>query len=117
MIKFLAYGSLRKGEFNFDRFGKDTIKYITTKTIKGYKMYSLGFYPFLIFTGNKEDEVTCDVLETYPEIFEEIKNMEYEAGYIDTTEENLPLFIMEFTNCNILQRLPEIKSGDWKIKN
>ena len=117
MIKFLAYGSLRKGEFNFDRFGTNSIKYIETKIIKGYKMYSLGFYPFLVFTGNQEHLVTCDILETSKPIFQAIVQMEEDAGYIETTEDGLPLFIMEFTNCSLLKRLPEIVSGDWKIKN
>jgi gamma-glutamylcyclotransferase (GGCT)/AIG2-like uncharacterized protein YtfP len=115
-VKFLAYGSLREGEFNFDRFGSNSLTFVRNEKVKGYKMYSLGAYPFITYTGKDEDVIVCDVLETDKRIFEYINDMEVGAGYTSRLEDNLPIFVMNVKEKD-LERFKQVNSGDWKLKN
>ena len=76
-----VYGSLRKGEYNYERFGGDkSFAYKGTFNIPGFKLYSLGPYPAVI-EGDKTDKLIVDILETTKDIAKSINNMEVGAGY------------------------------------
>lgn len=82
----LAYGSLRKGQYNFNRISnlfssKDVIQYVRTIKLPGYKMYSLGSYPACIHTGTRSDIIECDILRMHNSAFDIIDRMEVGAGY------------------------------------
>jgi len=83
-LDIITYGSLRKGEYNFDRF--PGMIYNSTQTITGYKLYSLGSYPGVKPTGDINDVLIVDHL-TCPdqETKDSINRMERGAGYAAVT--------------------------------
>lgn len=123
MIYILAYGSLRPGNYNHDRFGHGVLKVKKTNvTIKGYKMYDLGSYPCITNTENEEDSIICDILSTNDKnIVFAIDAMEIGAGY--TSE---PVLINDI-NCKLYTMPPEnftkyntpihVESGNWNSYN
>ena len=115
-ILIATYGSLRKGQYNYDRFKNhfgSEFNYLKTSTISGYKLYDLGSYPGLKVSDNEEDVVVIDVLEVSQECFDYIEVMEHGAGYItvkvtdDQSKEKYAAYIYE-NPCDNL-----VESGDW----
>jgi gamma-glutamylcyclotransferase (GGCT)/AIG2-like uncharacterized protein YtfP len=115
-IKLLVYGSLRKGEFNHERFGKNSLSYIKTIAIPDFKMYSLIHYPAAVPIKDKTRVIICDVVECTEDVFNLIRRMEQLAGYIMTSVtyegENHYMFIMAPTK-RFLNDLRVVESGDW----
>jgi gamma-glutamylcyclotransferase (GGCT)/AIG2-like uncharacterized protein YtfP len=93
--KFIAYGTLKHGFYNFDRF--PGMEYHKDITIKGFKMYSLGPYPTCFKTNNEDDEVMAQIISAPEDVFNSIVRMELGAGYqIDNIEhsgEKYPIFV------------------------
>lgn len=118
-IYILVYGSLRKGEYNYS---SDELTYISTKQIKGYKLYSLGSYPGIKFTGNENDILTCDLMEVKNiQSSNSIDYMELGAGYSINpiiVEDNGTLY-----PCKIYEYQHSVKEnelvshGDWTKRN
>jgi len=122
-MKIAVYGSLRKGDYNFERFEQwynnsevTGFKYLTTTKIVGYKMYDLGWgYPCAVKTDD-ESEMVVDIIEVSEDCGKSITYMEVGAGY-------KPSFVeVDGHKCVIyLYKSPEgslVKSGDWiKHKN
>lgn len=116
--KHLFYGSLRSGQYNFNRFGPGTQKYIKTLRIPGFKMVNLGYYPCVTESDNLQDEITVELHEVSEGAAEKIYFMEKGAGY-------LPKYIeIDGEKCVIYFCTPEfikqsgkenniIESGDW----
>ena len=77
---FFFYGSLRKGDYNHSIIDDKNPKAFAT--ITGFKMYSLGSYPFIVETKNEEDTVFGEIYTnlTQNEI-DYIDRMELGAGY------------------------------------
>ncbi len=78
-----TYGSLRKGQYNYERFCEaypNEIKYIKTISTYGYKLYSLGPYPG-VKVGNHMDDIILDLLEVSERVYDIINRMEIGAGY------------------------------------
>jgi gamma-glutamylcyclotransferase (GGCT)/AIG2-like uncharacterized protein YtfP len=112
MVKILAYGTLREGDYNFDRmasaFGVDSIKKVGETELSGYKMHDLGFYP-AIKEGTETDKIKCDILEVNEQTARAIDYMESGAGY-KTVETDLgKIYVFEGN----LSNRPIITSGDW----
>lgn len=72
-----AYGTLRKGFYNHDRF--DGVKYLGTTQIKGFDLYDLGPYPCVV--RNPEGKLTIDLLEVTDTTKNLTDRMEIGAGY------------------------------------
>lgn len=84
MKKVCVYGSLREGEYNFDRFKQyygDNIKSIGSYIIEGFDLYNLGSYPGVKLSINNKQPLTVDILECSEECFNGINRMELGAGY------------------------------------
>ncbi len=126
----LAYGSLRKDEYNYKHFKKNhffigEFEYIKTISVKGYKMYSLGSYPMAIHTGEAQDIIVCDILSIAKAPYSDIRDMEIGANYIEhsvwieTTVDNVDLnsfmriFLYENKANNYDSRKYPVQSGDW----
>ena len=78
MVNIIVYGSLRKGLGN--HLYLTNSDYIGTATLKGYKMYSLGWYPAIVPTRYADEiEVECYTLSLHT--FRQIHAMETGAGY------------------------------------
>lgn len=80
----LVYGSLRKGDYNYDRF-KDLygseFDYVSTMQVGGFDLYKINDdYP-----GVKRSELskplTVDIIKVSNSCYEQINSMEYYAGY------------------------------------
>lgn len=75
----LVYGSLRKGEYNYEYF-KQGLEYIKTVEIPNYKLYSLGAYPGI--KESKNSSIICDLMKvTDSKYGDGIHRMELGAGY------------------------------------
>lgn len=108
MHNIITYGSLRKGEYNFNSF--PSAKHIKTTTIKGWDLYSLGPYP-----GVKPGEgtLTVDVIQVNNKDYEYIRNMELGAGYdeIDIKVEDVEGKFYPFNG--IVNQENLVENGDW----
>lgn len=80
--QYAFYGSLRKGLENFALYQQD-LRYLRTVKINGFKMYSLGDYPYIVRSSNDADVIIADLFQIVKvETEQNIHNMELEAGYI-----------------------------------
>lgn len=112
MFKNLFYGSLRKGEYNYERFveifGKENFVYKETKTIKGFELYSLGAYPVII--PNPNSEIVVDEFELSQEAHKSVKTMELGAGYTETIINESSIYYMDQPPH---YHKGKVESGDW----
>ena len=95
----LTYGTLKIGHYNHDRFDCKTIKKV--EKLEGYRMYSLGSYPMIVKTNDKDDVIyDLEVIESPLE--HDIITMEEGAGYVKEIvkidNEELILFIANERN-------------------
>lgn len=109
----LFYGSLRKGEYNYNYF-KNGLTYIKTLQIPGYKLYSLGSYPGIKKSNNKDNVITVDLFQINNwKIGKSIDLMEKAAGYgvsnISINNQNAKLYVYN----GAVGKENLIKSGDW----
>lgn len=80
----VVYGSLRKDEYNYDRFKKifkNDFEYYTTKVIYGWDLFDLGAYPGIKKSSNPEALLMVDIMEVSEECFQALNAMELGAGY------------------------------------
>lgn len=105
----ITYGSLRKGQYNFNYF--PSLKHVKTTTIKGYDLYSLGAYP-----GVKKGDGTLvvDLLEVHDDRdFSNIRGMEVGANYTPI-ELEIDGIKGEFYLYNgYVDPSRKVESGDW----
>jgi gamma-glutamylcyclotransferase (GGCT)/AIG2-like uncharacterized protein YtfP len=79
---FVFYGTLRYGMENYMPLG-NSLQYIDTLSLKGYRLFSLGDYPYAINTGHLLDVMVADLIKiTDKQVVELIHQMELEAGYV-----------------------------------
>lgn len=111
MVKFCAYGSLRKGEYNYESFvrayGEENFQYINTKTIPGYQLYSLGSYPMILKDPN--GSLVVDEFLVSPEVANSIRRMEIGAGYKEGEIDGALIYYYEEGS----PYYPKVESGDW----
>lgn len=87
----LAYGSLRKGDYNYTRFKeyfKDEFQYVKTLELPGFDLYYLPYgYPGV--KRNPHGKITVDIIEVTEGCYAEIEAMETYADYTPLTFETL----------------------------
>ena len=113
--EIFVYGSLRKEEYN--NYLLQDSEYLGKGIVKGFKMYSLGSYPFVYQTGNPEDIIIVEGYKVDSQTYQTINNMERLSGYTKTDvliefngkEINGEIFKIE----NMIRYYNEIESGDW----
>lgn len=113
-MKLFVYGSLKKGHFNHERFGMDTLKFIGEKEIKGWKMLSLGAYPGIVRSDTIEDKVKGEVYEVDVEgpIYRMISAVEYSAGFEEYEPEKGMIL---FRYLNYEGNEPVVPGGEWVL--
>ncbi len=124
MPKFLAYGTLRKGSYNYERYKKlfgDEYNYIKTVTLPvPYVMVDTtgGAYPYLYSKSDiiipeigKDQNIVFDLIECSKKVWDWVTEMETNAGYKLATENKMQFFVAR-NRMNIGER-HIIKSGDW----
>ena len=114
----IVYGSLREGMYNFTAFTNmfgEGYKKLGSGTVKGYKLYSFGAYPFI-----QEDNgfIVVDVFECSDKCKEAIDGMEYGAGYSSeevTVETENGEFTGTIYTMNDIDpsNYPHVEDGDW----
>jgi gamma-glutamylcyclotransferase (GGCT)/AIG2-like uncharacterized protein YtfP len=112
----LLYGSLRPGDYNYDRFkrifGEDFEVAPETYKLPGFKMYDLGSYPG-IKPSTTDNEIIVQKALCSKECHDIIVDMEVDAGYdtiiADLGEEKHPIFVYTepVNESNV------VLSGDW----
>lgn len=117
-IQIAVYGSLRKGEYNYDTFKnrfKDGYNYLRTTSILGYDVYSLGPYPGLKQAEDPNSRVVVDIMECSKECFDRIELMELDAGYetVMVTEEGTNNQYPAYLYVGYINSSRLVKSGDW----
>ena len=113
--KILVYGTLRKGQYNFDRiinnFGLESMKMVSKKVLKGFQMVTIhDWYPAIIYTNKEEDTIVVEEMEVTPEAKDFIDRMEAGAGYSIMTIDGADIYYMKN---NQYGEKAIIKSGDW----
>lgn len=111
-----VYGTLREGFGNHEYFLKGK-KCIGTTKVLGLRMYSLGWYPCVVFTGKDEDQTVMEIYDLDEEkdkhIIEGMNHMEFGAGYVlkEITTELGKIKYYAFED--IPEDCDVIISGDW----
>lgn len=109
---FAFYGSLRTGMPNFREYAA-SMTYERTTRISGYRMYSLGNYPYAVKSEDRNDVIIVeifrsDVLDTKMRIHQ----MEIDAGYfysiINLDGDDVGIYLFQQAGND-----PWVKSGNW----
>lgn len=116
-IYVALYGSLRKGEYNYDRFiarfGEQGLKYIETYQINGFDLYSLGSYPGIKKSESPASNLTIDVMECNFACFSSINNMELGAGYspeiVEIDGYSCTIYVYNYP----VMEMNKVKNGNW----
>lgn len=112
-VKVLFYGSLRKGEYNYNsfvrRFGADNYQHINTRTINGFRLHSLGAYPAVVSDENKS--IVVDEFLVSPECYNSVRSMELGAGYEEVMVGDAIMYKYRDENSPWLGE--EVTHGDW----
>ncbi len=119
-MKYLAvYGSLRAGQYNYDRIRNiypDGFKFVEQSTISGYEMFDLGAYPAIAESTN-DKIIHIEIIECSNNAYHYIEAMERGAGYeeksIKIGDKSCILFY--WNDLNYLKRYSNglVESGDW----
>lgn len=109
MPHIAAYGTLRVGNYNFNRFNLIPIK--ENVLLEGYELYDLGPYPCII--KKEGSTIVIDILECSETTLDSIRRMEIGAGYKCETivVNDLECEIYYFTNKPTNAKV--IKHGDY----
>lgn len=109
-----VYGSLREGEYNYERFKeiyKEGFTKINEGTVEGFALYSLGSYP-----GIRPEEgktLRVDVMECNNQCFQSINSMELGAGYsakkVTVNGLECTIYVYDY----YVSELKRVESGDW----
>jgi len=133
LIPLLVYGSLRPGQYNFDRFfGKlsknridnpeTEVDFICSVILSGYKMYTIGKAPYpVVIYGKPEDEIECDLLLIDENSYNNIRLMEEEAGYnedkvdvkFEESKNSFEANVFVYGDSINLDKYQRIESGNW----
>lgn len=109
---YAFYGSLRRGLANHEKF-KPHLRYLYSRWIKEFQLYSLGDFPFAYRTHNLSDLILVEIFEvTDSQVRQQIDKLEFNYGYhieqlvLDDRAVNIYLF-REKAN------YPLVIGGDW----
>lgn len=120
LINVCTYGLFRKGEANYNyvqcKFGPDSILYLKTIKIPGYKMYDCIFNPTIERTLNKEEYITVDLLRVNDDVYQYIEKIDsggkFFEDYISIDDVNYSIFLEVDIETKYREHL--IENGDWK---
>jgi gamma-glutamylcyclotransferase (GGCT)/AIG2-like uncharacterized protein YtfP len=111
--RIAVYGSLRRSEYNYPHFAGG-LNYVTTLTVPGYRLYSLGPYPAVIESEDDTDTVVVELFEADDYTDRRIAWMEegagYHAGTITHEGEDYTIWLFPPERAATLTHVP---SGDW----
>jgi gamma-glutamylcyclotransferase (GGCT)/AIG2-like uncharacterized protein YtfP len=110
---YVFYGTLRLSMENHT-FYADGMNYIDTVTLPGYRLISLGDYPYAVATGDLSNKIKAELFRLNEQQAKAIYEMELEAGYyyedIQIGQKKYGIFLFSQVNPDD----EEISSGDWE---
>lgn len=111
-MKVFAYGTLRVGQPNWERILRNRSTHLGADRIKGWDMFSLGYYP-AVKVGS--GYVTGSVFEVSDEVFAELDQLEgcptfYCRSLVDTMYGEAWIYFMTPERLNWAK---PIEGGDW----
>lgn len=108
-----VYGSLRKGLHNHQLLAQAT--QLGTATIGGFKMYSMGGFPFITHEdATPSDTITIEVYEVTPIEMRRLDNLEgypsfYNRELVDTKFGKAWIYFIDGDK----EGYPPVSNGDW----
>lgn len=122
-MRLFFYGSLRKGEENYERFAIEwptAMRDVATGHIRGFELVNLGTHCSIV-PGPASATVIGDVFDVSDELFKSIDALETGFGYRRQTVvveigdgKTVTADVYGFARPDELTQQPRIKSGDWK---
>lgn len=128
MKRLFFYGSLRRDEYNHQRFAKH-LTHLADGYIKGAELVGGNGYPWILPVADQSKVVLGEVYGMSDKLFELIEAMELGAGYerkpvsvIVPNEDNSDDVRYEaeayfYASPDHLTDLPRIASGDWTSRD
>jgi gamma-glutamylcyclotransferase (GGCT)/AIG2-like uncharacterized protein YtfP len=92
-----------------DFHGKDSMTYVETLLLKGFKLKDLRWYPAAI--ESPDDTIVVDLFEVNDSCFNSVRGMEIGAGYHPIEIGGVSMFIM--LPSEYLEDYPDVPGGDW----
>jgi len=108
-VKIVVYGTLRRGGSLNGYLGADQ-KYIETKRIEGWDMFSLNAYPYI---RRGEGSIVVDVFDVSEDNFDRTSQMERAAGYEVTEIADGAMFYAPEDESWMDGSHPLVENGDW----
>ena len=127
-FRTFVYGSLRRGQFNHERFRGFPEAFQCEGFIRGAYLKSLGAYPAIVPTEDQEAIVKGEIYDLPEDLHDVILRMELGAGYefrpvevlVEANREEQPGITVPIEASAYFFRLPErianvepIEGGDW----
>lgn len=114
------YGSIRKNQYNHREIEK-VADFKGMTAIKGFKLLSLGSYPCVIPSDNKDDKVIGEVYTIKDiEKIKSIDRLELNFGYKRAKQkvtigsgDKVEVLFYEFKNPDEVKNCRVVESGDW----
>lgn len=117
--KLLAvYGTLRRGQGNYNYFLKDVPMYAHGEYLMGFRMSTFGGFP-AIFRSREEKAVVVDIFNmegTDPELLDRIDSMEFGVGYkreVVSTSNGFEVMVYVMPDDQADFFPEDIPSGNW----
>jgi len=123
-----VYGSLRRGEFNHDRFRGFPESFKCAGFIRKALLKPLGPYPCIVPSEDEQDVVQGEIYDLPESLHNVILNMEVNAGYVfnpvsvevlanadEAPGKTVPIEASAYfyANPERVRGIAPIKSGDW----
>ena len=122
-MRLFFYGSLRKGEDNYERFTTEwpeAMRDVASGCIRGFELVNLGTHCSIV-PGPADATVVGDVFDVSEELFTSIEALETGYEYVRQTVDveigdgrNVTADVYGFARPDEIADKPRIKSGDWK---
>lgn len=108
--RYAFYGTLRPG-MELHQVYQPGMTHLEQALLEGYRLYSLGDYPYAVPSAS--GRIAVDLYRLEPDCAQEIHEMEIEAGYYydEIIIDGLAFGIYLFDRARSGD--PEIRSGDW----
>lgn len=112
--QYAFYGSLMTGMENYVHYEKH-LRYMGNVLLEGFRMFSLGQYPYVIRTGDSNNKIVAELYKVIdPKTEQSIHEMELGEGYIfsevQIADDKFGIYLFESQVINS----PEVIDGDWR---
>ena len=107
MNNIFVYGSLKQGYWNHHYLEKESVNYLGTGYIKGYKLYKVASFPGMKKTYDEDEVSYGEIYSVDDETLKEIDLLEYEGYLYKRIMVNVSILDKNF-NCFAYEFIPNI---------